>query len=218
MATAQRVSSLAASRTASVLRNLGDEVRQGRLSRGLSQLEVARVASISQAKVSQIERASLATVSIRDVCHLLAAVGMELSARAYPAGPPLRDAAHRALLERLRARIGQSVRWKFEVPLPITGDLRAWDAVMELANVRVAVEAETRVRDVQALQRRVSLKLRDDPNTTRVVLLLADTRANREMVRAEERILSDEYPLSARAMLASLSEGRAPESSGVVLL
>lgn len=218
MATAQRVSSLAASRTASVLRNLGDEVRQGRLSRGLSQLEVARVASISQAKVSQIERASLATVSIRDVCHLLAAVGMELSARAYPAGPPLRDAAHRALLERLRARIGQSVRWKFEVPLPITGDLRAWDAVMELANVRVAVEAETRVRDVQALQRRVSLKLRDDPNTTRVVLLLADTRLNREMVRAEERILSEEYPLSPRAMLASLSEGRAPESSGVVLL
>lgn len=218
MATAQRVSSLAASRTASVLRNLGDEVRQGRLSRGLSQLEVARVASISQAKVSQIERASLATVSIRDVCHLLAAVGMELSARAYPAGPPLRDAAHRALLERLRARIGQSVRWKFEVPLPITGDLRAWDAVMELANVRVAVEAETRVRDVQALQRRVSLKLRDDPNTTRVVLLLADTRSNREMVRAEERILSEEYPLSSRAMLASLSEGRAPESSGVVLL
>lgn len=218
MATAQRVSSLAASRTASVLRNLGDEVRQGRLSRGLSQLEVARVASISQAKVSQIERASLATVSIRDVCHLLAAVGMELSARAYPAGPPLRDAAHRALLERLRARIGQSVRWKFEVPLPITGDLRAWDAVMELANVRVAVEAETRVRDVQALQRRVSLKLRDDPTTTRVVLLLADTRSNREMVRAEERILSEEYPLSPRAMLASLSEGRAPESSGVVLL
>ena len=218
MATAQRVSSLAASRTASVLRNLGDEVRQGRLSRGLSQLEVARVASISQAKVSQIERASLATVSIRDVCHLLAAVGMELSARAYPAGPPLRDAAHRALLERLRARIGQSVRWKFEVPLPITGDLRAWDAVMELANVRVAVEAETRVRDVQALQRRVSLKLRDDPNTTRVVILLADTRSNREMVRADERILSEEYPLSPRAMLASLSEGRAPESSGVVLL
>lgn len=218
MATAQRVSSLAASRTASVLRNLGDEVRQGRLSRGLSQLEVARVASISQAKVSQIETASLATVSIRDVCHLLATVGLELSARAYPAGPPLRDAAHRALLERLRARIGQSVRWKFEVPFPITGGLRAWDAVMELANVRVAVEAETRVRDVQALQRRVSLKLRDDPNTTRVVLLIADTRSNREMVRAEARILSEEYPLSPRAMLSSLSEGRAPESSGVVLL
>src|SRR5450830_1226184 len=218
MATSQRARDLAARRTGTIIRSLGDEIREGRLSRGLSQRQVATVACITQSKVSEIERGSLSTVSLRDLCYLLAAVGMELSARAYPAGPPLRDAAHRALLERLRARIGQSVRWKFEVPLPITGDLRAWDAVMELANVRVAVEAETRGRDVQALQRRVSLKLRDDPNTTRVVLLLADTRSNREMVRAEERILREEYPLSPRAMLASLSEGRAPESSGVVLL
>lgn len=188
------------------------------MSRGLSQRQVATVACITQSKVSEIERGSLSTVSLRDLCYLLAAVGMELSARAYPAGPPIRDAAHRTLLDRLRDRAGPGVRWRYEVPLPIVGDQRAWDAVMEVAGFRVAVEAETRVRDVQALQRRTSLKLRDDPGITGVVLLLNDTRSNRDTVRAQGRVLTEQFPLSQRTLLATLKEGRAPETSGLVLL
>jgi hypothetical protein len=89
---------------------------------------------------------------------------------------------------------------------------------MEVAGFRVAVEAETRVRDVQALQRRTSLKLRDDPGITGVVLLLNDTRSNRDTVRAQGRVLIEQFPLSQRTLLATLKEGRAPETSGLVLL
>jgi hypothetical protein len=89
---------------------------------------------------------------------------------------------------------------------------------MEMAGLRVAVEAETRVRDVQALQRRTSLKLRDDPGITGVVLLLNDTRSNRDTVRAQGRVLIEQFPLSQRTLLATLKEGRAPETSGLVLL
>lgn len=218
MATSQRARDLAARRTGTIIRSLGDEIREGRLSRGLSQRQVATVASIPQSRVSEIERGSLSTVPLRDLCYLLAAVGMELSARAYPAGPPIRDAAHRTLLDRLRDRAGPGVRWRYEVPLPIVGDQRAWDAVMEVAGLRVAVEAETRVRDVQALQRRISLKLRDDSSIAGVVLLLNDTRSNRDTVRSQGRVLTEQFPLSQRTLLATLKEGRAPEASGLVLL
>ena len=89
---------------------------------------------------------------------------------------------------------------------------------MEVAGLRVAVEAETRVRDVQALQRRISLKLRDDSSIAGVVLLLNDTRSNRDTVRSQGRVLTEQFPLSQRTLLATLKEGRAPEASGLVLL
>jgi transcriptional regulator with XRE-family HTH domain len=218
MATVERTADLAARRTATILRSMGEEVRNGRLARGLSQMEIAKAATIRQATVSQIERGERPTASVRDLAHLLASVGLELSVRAYPAGPPVRDAAQRALLERLRARVAPTLNWRYEVPLPIPGDQRAWDAVIDLPDARVAVEAETRVRDVQALQRRISLKCRDDPDIALVLILLAATRSNRAVMRAEAMAFRAEYPLPAREMLACLSKGRAPEASGVVLL
>jgi hypothetical protein len=76
------------------------------------------------------------------------------------------------------------LRWKSEVPIPITGDQRAWDAVVSGSGQgRVAIEAETRLRDIQALQRRVALKRRDDPSIDSVVLLVAGTRGNRFVLR-----------------------------------
>ena len=77
---------------------------------------------------------------------------------------------------------------------------------------------ETRVRDVQALQRRISLKCRDDPDIAVVLILLAATRSNRAVVRFEGTAFREEYPLPPREMLACLSKGRTPEASGVVLL
>jgi hypothetical protein len=150
----------------------------------------------------------------------MAVVGLELSARAYPGGSPVRDAAQLALLDRLRSRTDPSIRWRREVPLPILGDQRAWDAVLEApaAPTRIAVEAETRLKDVQQLQRRVALKRRDDGSIEHVVLLIAGTRLNRRIVKEHAQALEADYPMSGRAILDALGQARLPTANGLVLL
>jgi hypothetical protein len=157
-------------------------------------------------------------LSVRQIARLLSIVGLELSARAYPAGPPIRDAAHRALLDRLRARAAPSVAWRFEVPIGAAADQRAWDAVMLVGRTQIAVEAETRPRDVQALQRRLAAKRRDDDEVSSVVLLLAATRHNRELLKEFGPALRTDFPLGGASTLAALQEGRSPAASGIVLL
>jgi len=71
---------------------------------------------------------------------------------------------------------------------------------------------------VQALQRRVALKRRDDPNITGVVLLLADTRHNRDLLREHGEALRTDFPVDGSRFLAALAAGRIPGGSGVVLL
>jgi hypothetical protein len=142
---------------------------------------------------------------------------MELSARAYPAGPALRDAAHLALLERLRKWIGAAFTWRTEVPLGPPGDQRAWDAVLTGIGVRIAVEAETRLRDLQALLRRLELKRRDG-QVDRLVLLVADTRANRAFLRVASGLLVQSFPVPHAVALAALSDGRDPGGDAIVLL
>ena len=78
--------------------------------------------------------------------------------RAYPAGDPIRDAGHTRLLDRLRRDLASGLQWRSEVPLPIEGDLRAWDAVIGGPGWRLMVEAETLIDDVQALERRLALE------------------------------------------------------------
>jgi hypothetical protein len=167
--------------------------------------------------VSRIERAQSTHLSIRRIAQLLAVVGLELSARAYPAGLPIRDAAHRALLDRFRRRVAPAVAWRFEVPIGLPGDRRAWDAVMLFGGSRVAVEAETRPREVQALQRRLAAKRRDDASISGVVLLLADTRHNRMLMRDSGEALRADLPLPMAELLRALAGGRDPGGSGVVL-
>ena len=59
--------------------------------------------------------------------------------------------------------------------MPIAGDLRAWDAVITLAGRRAGCEAETAgLTDIQALERRLALKLRDG-DVDVLILVVADT-------------------------------------------
>lgn len=98
------------------------------------------------------------------------------------------------------------------------GDQRAWDAVLLIGTSQLAVEAETRLRDVQGLQRRLSLKRRDDPEVSGVLLLLADTRNNRTLAREHGEDLRSDFSLPAREMLTALADGRCPNGSGIALL
>jgi transcriptional regulator with XRE-family HTH domain len=193
------------------------ELRASRLDRGLGGADIAREVGISPAQYSRIERGLTDSLSIGQASVLLAAVGLELSVRAYPGGEPLRDAAHAALIGRFRATLHRSLRLLTEAPFPTPGDRRAWDVVVLGADWRHGVEAETRPRDRQALERRLALKLRDG-QVSSMSLLLLDSRHNRDFVRAHGDTLAERFPIPGRRTLELLRAGVNPGGSSVILL
>jgi hypothetical protein len=79
------------------------------------------------------------------------------------------------------------------------------------------VECETRLFDVQALERRIALKRRDDGSPD-VLLLVPRTRTNREAMTVAGDRLRSAFPLETRAVLSALRAGVRPGGSGIVLL
>jgi len=206
-------------RRATLIRNdIGLEIRRARLAHGLCQDLVAKSARVSRSQLSRIERGEAPRVSILALARLVAVLGLELSVRAYPVGQPIRDAAHRALLDRLQARVGPFATWRYERPIGGPGDLRAWDAAIELGGCHIGVEAETRVGDIQALQRRIQLKLRDDPSEAVAILLLAATRHNRSVVRSNWAALRSDFPVDGSAALDALTAGEHLGGNAIVML
>lgn len=191
------------------------EIARSRRSAGLSHAEVARACGLSRSAVARTEAGTRRATAVELAC-MGAAVGLDVRLRAYPAGDPMRDAGQLRLLERLRSEIERTLGWRTEVPLPAPGDLRAWDAVIDGRGWSLAVEAETVIDDVQALQRRLNLKRRDG-GADRVVLLIADTPRNRRAVAATAGSFSD-LPLTTRLILGPLRQGAQPASSGIVFL
>jgi hypothetical protein len=157
------------------------------------------------------------SVDVLQLARMLAVVGLELSARAYPAGQPIRDAGHLALIQRLRTRLHASVRLRTEVPFPGAGDLRAWDAVILGREWSLPVEAETRPTDVQALIRRLAIKARDGA-AEHVMLLLLDSRHNRDLFRAHRSALVERFPVPGPRAMELLGVGVNPGGSAIVLL
>lgn len=153
---------------------------------------------------------------MEDIVAIGAAVGLDVRLRAFPAGDAIRDAGQQRLLGRLRPRLHPTLGWSTEVGLPIEGDRRAWDAVIRGEGWRVAVEAETVLDDLQALDRRLALKRRDG-GEDHVILLVADTPRNRRALAAAPGAFAD-LPLRTREILRALGGGRAPVGSGIVIL
>jgi transcriptional regulator with XRE-family HTH domain len=196
---------------------VGDELRRARRGAGLSQRLVGRASGLSHSTVSRIESAALPNASIAELARIGAVVGLHMSLRTYPGGDPLRDAGHVKLLSRFRRHVSASLSWQTEVPLPIEGDRRAWDAVIRGPTFRIGVEAETRVVDVQAVARKVSLKRRDG-GVDYVVLVLAATATNRANAAALLSAFDGQSRLDSRTILDALARGADPGGSGIVIL
>jgi hypothetical protein len=79
--------------------------------------------------------------SVIELAAIGATVGRDVRLHAYPGGDPIRDAGQQRLLDRFRARLHPSLAMPTEVPLPIEGDLRAWDAMVRGVDWRRPAEA-----------------------------------------------------------------------------
>lgn len=194
---------------------LRSELIRARLAAGLSRESVGRSIGMPRSVVERIE-AGTRRSTVAEWAAFGAAVGLDVRARAYPAGDPIRDIGQQRLLDRLRRRLHPSLHWATEVPLPIDADRRAWDAVIRGDAWRIGVEAETVLEDLQAVDRRLALKMRDG-GLAHAILLVADTRRNRRALAAAPGALAT-FERGGRSLLAALAAGRDPATNNIVRL
>lgn len=201
------------------IRAIGEEFRDQRLALGQSQRVVAEGAQISRARLSRIEGGKVPGLPILEAAQIAGTLGLDLVIRVYPGGEPMRDSAHSERLLRLLKQTRTPLSYALEVPLPALPDRpeqRAWDAVIRGNGKRTAVELEMRLRDGQAVARRLNLKRRDDP-TEAFLLLLADTRTNRCALEEHPEVFGDLVRLRPSRVHAALNAGEHPPS-GILLV
>lgn len=201
--------------------SLAAQLREARQLAGLSQKTLADALGCSQAEISRRESLDLQDLGIVALAEMAAVLGLDLRASLYPQGQPIRDKGHQALINRLLAMMSPLWHHTAELPFPGPGDPRWWDVVLKLvtnqARQVVGVEAETRIRDHQALVRRVHGR-QTQGGTDVVLLLLSDSAANRPLVDDLRGALGPDWATAPRALLAALRSGRPLPSSGVILL
>jgi len=199
------------------LRDLGSEFRERRLQLALSQAHVAAACRVSRPRYTRIEAGKVLTLSLLEIHRIAGVVGLDAVIRVYPGGIPIRDRGQALRLRTLLAFAAAPLTYRTEVP--VRGDrpgsgLRAWDAVLFGRDERTGIELEMRLRDIQAAERRVALKRRDDP-TDHFLLVLAHTASNRRVLH-EVAAFADLNRLRRRDVLASLRRGQHP-GTGLVL-
>jgi hypothetical protein len=171
--------------------------------------------SVSHERLARIERGE-SKADIEMAAVMAAVLGLELSVSLHPDGDPVRDKGHLALLTRFHARLGPDLTWRTEVPIPISGDRRSADAIIKGVDFEALVEAETHLDDVQTLERVIGAKQRD-LGVGRVVLIVADTRHNRAVVRRVPE-LARRFPVGTRACLKDLARGWDPGGDCLVVI
>jgi len=219
MATQDRFRSRGDARARRILAEFASEIKTARMTAGLSQDEIGRRAGLSGDKIWKIEHEKLETLSIRDACLTAAVLGLDLAARLYPNGVPLRDAGQARRLIRLVSDVCPPLRYRTDVTLPRMGDvpeLRAWDVLITGSGERTGVELESRLSDFQATTRRHNQKRADDP-VDHFLLVVADTRHNRLVMREFAALLGDLPQLRTSQVLKRLSEGRHPPTGWMYL-
>jgi transcriptional regulator with XRE-family HTH domain len=193
-----------------------DSLGVARRGAGLSIREVARRVGVSPDTIRRLERGDPNAMTIDLVARVAAILDLELAASLHPNGDAVRDRGHLALLARLAARIRPSLRWRVEVAVPISGDLRSGDAMVTVPEGDILIEAETHLDDLQAIERKGTAKRRD-LGAIGLVLLVADTRHNREVMRDHPE-LEVRFPVDTRSCLARLAKGKDPGGDALVIL
>lgn len=99
-------------------RMIGSEVRIARRMAGVSQDQLGSVVDLSGSEVGRVEHGKAPWLTVIHASELLSAVGLDLWAKAYTAGPPVRYAAHLRLLADFEGRLHATIRCEREWLIP----------------------------------------------------------------------------------------------------
>jgi transcriptional regulator with XRE-family HTH domain len=193
------------------------ELRETRLRLGLTQAQVAKAIGVSRHRVGRFERRQMRRVAIDLVVRHAAALGLKTSLKFYPVSAPIRDEAQAKYIARFVERIGHAWRVMLDVPIPLPGDLRAVDILLENTGIRIVVEVVTRLRDLQAQIRFAQQKQRD-LNADRVIIVLAGTHANRVALDQARATVLATFELDSRRVFAALERGADPGRDAIIVL
>lgn len=195
---------------------LGDELARARRTCGATQAEIARALGWSPSKVRRIERGRRNSVTHLELACFASVVGLRYSGRMFLGTTRLRDATQLEMIGGYRSfAITGGWSSRIEDPIPITGDLRAFDLMLRAASVRVAHEFLSRLHDVQA-QIRPLLQKQRDAGVGTLILVIKDNAENRRLVREANGMLRELFPLSSRDVLRAIRQGRDPGRNGIV--
>ena len=192
-------------------------LRDARVTLGISQAALASELGWSQSFVSRVDRNKVPQVSLLDISMVASVLGLEPSLSLHRIGPAIRDRGHEALISRLLHLLSPAWHALREVPFPSPGDPRWWDLVLRLPSYRLGVEAETRIRDLQALVRRMRERA-GDGGADALLLILSDSAHNRSLVEQLRDGLGPEFSACPSTVLVALRLGAPLPGSGVVLL
>jgi transcriptional regulator with XRE-family HTH domain len=196
--------------------DIGADLRMARHVLGVTMRQVGTAIGVSESEVSRRELGKAPMLTGERLAIHAAAVGLRLAVKLWPVGGGIRDEAQARLIARFVSRVGRPWTVVLEAPVPRAGDLRAVDVLLTRPGVRIAVEAITRLADVQAQIRAAQLKARDI-GATRLVFVIAGTRANRRALSDASPTLRPAFDLDARRLLADLAAGRDPGRDGILL-
>jgi transcriptional regulator with XRE-family HTH domain len=206
-------------RTAQLRRAIGGEIRRTRDDAGLSQARLARLAGISPAHLSGVEGGQ-SEASLDVLVSIAEALGGSVTIRLHPGtGPRVRDHLQAAIADELVSRV--HARWRRfpEVPVyrPVRGviDLVLHDeAVAQL----VAVEIQSELRRLEQVVRWSNEKRDALPSATiwrwaaadaapkvTGLLVVRNTRANRDTVNDHAALIGAAFPAPARDAVAALT-------------
>ena len=218
MATRQRAGDLGAAEARRQAGTAGRDIRSARVGLGMSLERAGRRAGVSPSQQGRIERGELLRPTFDQICRAARAVGLEPSLRLYPSDDPVRDKGQLSVLTRFEAILQPPLRLAREVTLPLVGDRRAWDGRILGGERPASIEAEARLHDMQAIARRIGLKVRDDPGAGVVILVVGRSRHNHRILAGHRETLRQEFPLDGAAIARELRAGRIPMASGIIVL
>jgi transcriptional regulator with XRE-family HTH domain len=191
------------------------ELRDGRMGAAVSQRAIGEALGWSQSRYWRFE-SGRTIPTVEEIAAVASLLGLELSLGLHPVGDPLRDKGQQALADRFERIL--SGAWARQREVPVNGtDWRSWDMVLWLQRESVGVEFESRFGDAQALVRRTRLRERDG-NVDHLLIVGADTRANRIAVDQLRDALGLRFRTSPRLLLQALRLGRPLPGSGLILL
>lgn len=200
-----------------VVADLGRELRAARFRVNMTQRQVATAISRSASHISRIEGGKVKNLSILELTLVAAVVGLRLYTNLFPSERRPLDHVQLGMLNEFNERIHPSWHREMEKVMPEAGDMRAVDELISVDGCSCAVEAISRLADLQGHVRPANRKRRD-VGADRLIFLVKATHHNRAILRDAGEIVRTTFPVDTRAAMTALAAGRDPGGDCLVLI